>query len=83
MKTCSSLTKLPLAVPQHLRDSGSGRQLLCNAFIKQLPVEWRCSQCYWRYSIRVEASSPQYAFGPPEYVSEAFNFHSCSQDQSL
>jgi len=64
--------------PVHrLRDLSGERELLCNAIIKQLPVEWRCSRCHWRYSIALEVSSELYASDPPDNVVAAFNLHPC------
>jgi len=69
--------------PQHPGAEGDSRQLLCNAFIKQLPVEWRCSHCEWRCNIPVDASAAQYADSPPGQVVDAFDSHRCLTESTL
>ena len=66
---------IPLTLP---KESMAGRSLKCHAFIKQLPVAWKCSGCGWIGSIPVEASSWRFAAHPPGHVVEAFERHTCN-----
>jgi hypothetical protein len=66
---------IPLSLPKEILP---GRSLKCHAFIKQLPVAWKCSACGWIGSIPVESSSWRFAADPPGHVIESFERHTCS-----
>jgi len=80
------LTQPPLpAVPQTMgavqRPDASGmpRRLLCHAFAQNLPIAWKCSECGWRFSIRLEETRWRYANEPPVPVVSGFESHDCAQ----
>ncbi len=56
-----------------------GRRLLCHAFAQNLPIAWKCSDCAWRASIRIEETRWRYANEPPAQVVAAFDAHDCAQ----
>lgn len=56
-----------------------GRKLLCHAFAQNLPIAWKCRDCGWRYSIKLEDTRWRYANEPPQEVLLAFNDHDCAQ----
>jgi hypothetical protein len=71
-------TQPPLpAIPQSMGSaprpdaSGMRRRLLCHAFAQNLPIAWKCSECAWRTSIRLEETRWRYA--------NAFDSHDCAQ----
>jgi len=53
------------------------RLLRCHAFLKQIPVGWKCSHCRWQMLIPVEESSWRYENNPPSSILEAFEQHAC------
>jgi len=55
-----------------------GRKLLCHAFAQNLPIAWKCNDCGWRYSIRMQDSLWRYANEPPQEVVLAFEGHDCA-----
>lgn len=79
-------TQPPLpAIPQSMGSaprpdaSGMRRRLLCHAFAQNLPIAWKCSECAWRTSIRLEETRWRYANEPPAQVVSAFDSHDCAQ----
>ncbi len=62
--------------------TAAGRRLLCHAFAQNLPIAWKCSDCGWRTSIRLEETRWRYANEPPAQVVSAFEAHDCSQHPS-
>ena len=80
-------TQPPLpAVPQSMSVNprpdaltGMGRRLLCHAFAQNLPIAWKCSDCGWRISIRLEETRWRYANEPPPQVVSGFQAHDCAQ----
>ncbi len=74
----------PPTIPASMNAPGTrvpsvGRRLLCHAFVNNLPVAWKCSDCAWRHSIRMDESRWRYANEPPESVVQAFDSHDCAQ----
>ncbi len=59
-----------------------GRRLVCHAFANNMPIAWRCSECGWRTSIRLEETRWRYANEPPEHVVAGFTEHDCAQHAS-
>ncbi len=55
------------------------RRLLCHAFAQNLPIAWKCSDCAWRISIRIEETRWRYANEPPAQVIAGFEAHDCAQ----
>lgn len=55
------------------------RRLLCHAFAQNLPIAWKCSDCAWRISIRIEETRWRYANEPPAQVVSGFEAHDCAQ----
>ncbi len=64
---------------QRLDLSGAGRRLLCHAFAQNLPIAWKCSECGWRISIRLEETRWRYANEPPAQVISEFESHDCAE----
>ncbi len=60
-----------------------GRRLLCHAFAQNLPIAWKCSDCAWRTSIRLQETRWRYANEPPEQVVGAFQSHDCSAHRAI
>lgn len=58
---------------------GMRRRLLCHAFAQNLPIAWKCSECAWRTSIRIEETRWRYANEPPVHVVADFDSHDCAQ----
>lgn len=56
----------------------SGRRLLCHAFANNLPVAWKCGQCAWRHTIRLDETRWRYVNDPPEAVVRDFEQHDCA-----
>ncbi len=79
-------TQPPLpAVPPSMSQSTAGalasygRRLLCHAFAQNLPIAWKCSDCGWKTSIKLDETRWRYANEPPENVVSSFRQHECSQ----
>ncbi len=67
-----------MAAVQRMDLSGAGRRLLCHAFAQNLPIAWKCSECGWRISIRLEETRWRYTNEPPAQVVSEFESHDCA-----
>lgn len=80
-RTQPAIPTIPAAMSASARAEKAllqGRRLLCHAFAQNLPIAWKCSDCGWRTSIRLEETRWRYANEPPEQVVAAFQSHDCS-----
>ena len=79
-QTQPSIPQIPVAISGSAeRAMTPGRKLMCHAFAQNLPIAWKCNECGWRYSIRLDETRWRYANEPPQEVVLAFQDHDCDQ----
>lgn len=78
VQASAPLPPIPLTLGEPQRREFNVRLLRCDAFLRQLPVGWRCTQCRWQIRIPVQESSWKYENNPPRPILDAFEQHQCA-----
>ncbi len=77
VRASAPLPPIPLTLEGPRNREFNVRLLRCHAFLKQLPVGWRCTQCQWQIRIPVQESCWKYENNPPRCILDAFEQHQC------